>query len=86
VGEASVGESAVGEAAVAEAEAVVAEAAGGQPAASVTARPAVPPVVEEPEPLDLLSIAGGSIYKRVVPLVVGVVVVGAVIAWLVARR
>jgi hypothetical protein len=46
----------------------------------------VPPVVEEPEPLDLLSIAGGSIYKRVVPLVVGVVVVGAVIAWLVARR
>ncbi|MEU4245685.1 SRPBCC domain-containing protein [Actinoplanes sp. NPDC026619] len=42
--------------------------------------------VDEPEPLDLLSIAGGSIYKRVVPVAVGVVVVGAVIAWLVARR
>ncbi|GIM90609.1 SRPBCC family protein [Paractinoplanes toevensis] len=54
--------------------------AASGPAASVTA------VSEEAEPLDLLSLAGGSIYKRVVPLVAGVVVAGAVIAWLVARR
>ncbi|MEU8013712.1 SRPBCC family protein [Micromonospora parva] len=40
----------------------------------------------EPEALDLLSIAGGSITKRLVPVVVGVVALGAVIAWLVARR
>jgi len=40
----------------------------------------------EPELLDLLSLAGGSLYKRLVPVVAGVVVVGAVIAWLVARR
>jgi hypothetical protein len=44
------------------------------------------PTEDEPEALDLLSIAGGSIYKRVAPLVVGVVVIGGVIAWLVARR
>jgi carbon monoxide dehydrogenase subunit G len=48
---------------------------------------AVPaPSAQEPEPLDLLSIAGGSIYKRLIPVAVGVVVVGAVVAWLVARR
>ncbi|WP_431729473.1 SRPBCC family protein [Verrucosispora sp. TAA-831] len=41
---------------------------------------------DDDEALDLLSIAGGSITKRVVPLVVGLVVVGAVIAWLIARR
>lgn len=40
----------------------------------------------EPEALDLLSIAGGSITKRLVPVLVGIVVVGAVIVWLVARR
>jgi carbon monoxide dehydrogenase subunit G len=40
----------------------------------------------EPEPLDLLSVAGGSIYKRLIPVAAGVVVVGAVIAWLIARR
>jgi carbon monoxide dehydrogenase subunit G len=42
--------------------------------------------VDEPEALDLLSLAGSSIYKRVVPIAVAVVVIGAVIAWLVARR
>ncbi|MDI6097260.1 SRPBCC family protein [Actinoplanes sp. NEAU-A12] len=41
---------------------------------------------EEPEPLDLLDIAGGSIYKRVIPVAVGVVVAAAaVIVWFVAR-
>ncbi|MGR6319413.1 SRPBCC domain-containing protein [Micromonospora soli] len=40
----------------------------------------------EAEALDLLSIAGRSITKRLVPVLVGLVAVGAVIAWLVARR
>ena len=43
-------------------------------------------VAAEPEALDLLSIAGGSINKRLVPVVVGLVAVGAVIAWLASRR
>jgi len=41
---------------------------------------------DEPEALDLLELAGGSISKRLVPIAVGAVVVGAVIAWFVARR
>ncbi|MEH0932408.1 SRPBCC family protein [Micromonospora sp. CPCC 205558] len=62
------------------------------PAASATAvattpgTAAVAPSPVEPEALDLLSIAGGSVTKRLVPVLVGVVAVGAVIAWLVARR
>ncbi|WP_433514605.1 SRPBCC family protein [Nonomuraea sp. CA-143628] len=37
----------------------------------------------EPEPLDVLGVAGGAIYKRLVPLVVGVVVVivAVVVIW-----
>ena len=42
--------------------------------------------VAEPEPLDLLDLAGGSIYKRAVPVVLGVAMVGAVVIWLVSRR
>jgi len=53
------------------------------PAAATAAKPLA---TEEPEPLDLLSVAGSSIYKRVIPLVIGVVVIGAVIAWAIARR
>jgi carbon monoxide dehydrogenase subunit G len=49
-------------------------------------RAARPVATEEPEPLDLLSVAGSSIYKRAIPVVIGVVVVGAIIAWAVARR
>jgi carbon monoxide dehydrogenase subunit G len=64
-------------------------AAAGPAAAAAVRRPA--PVdslspVDEPEALDLLSLAGSSIYKRVVPVALAVVVIGAVIAWLVARR
>jgi hypothetical protein len=40
---------------------------------------------EEPEPLDLLSIAGGSIYKRAIPLVIGLIVIIAIIVWLIVR-
>ncbi|GAA4571975.1 SRPBCC family protein [Micromonospora coerulea] len=66
--------------------------------AAVQPSPVEPPPVEpaatttlaergaEAEALDLLSIAGGSISKRLVPVVVGLLAVGAVIAWLVARR
>ncbi|MFI5891423.1 SRPBCC family protein [Actinoplanes sp. NPDC051513] len=58
------------------------------PVASPAANPAAfsPSSADEPEPLDLLSVAGSSIYKRAIPLVIGLVVVGAVIAWAIARR
>lgn len=39
----------------------------------------------EPEALDLLGLAGGAVYKRVVPLVVGVLVVVGVVVWLIVR-
>ncbi|GIE99349.1 SRPBCC family protein [Paractinoplanes rishiriensis] len=52
------------------------------PAAGAQAPAAGP---EEPAPLDLMGIAGSSIYKRAIPVAVGVVVAGAVIAWLVVR-
>ncbi|MET0424972.1 MAG: SRPBCC domain-containing protein [Actinoplanes sp.] len=57
---------------------------GGGP--TVPRTPAAVAPTGEPEPLDLLDLAGGSIYKRLVPVVAGVAVVGAVIVWLVARR
>jgi carbon monoxide dehydrogenase subunit G len=40
----------------------------------------------EAEPLDLLSVAGSSVYKRLVPLAIGAVVVLGVLAWLIVRR
>ena len=43
-------------------------------------------VREDPEALDLLALAGGSVYRRAIPLGIGVVVVAAVIVWFVARR
>jgi hypothetical protein len=61
--------------------AVVGPTSGGPPATTTLAEPAA-----EAEALDLLSIAGRSISKRLVPVLVGLVAVGAVIAWLVARR
>ncbi|WP_430782704.1 SRPBCC family protein [Actinoplanes sp. G11-F43] len=55
-----------------------------KPAATATAERTIES--EEPEPLDLLEVAGGSIYKRLIPVAVGtVLVVGAVIVWFVAR-
>jgi len=63
-------------------------AAAAQPVqtAPAPAIRALTPPAEEPEALDLLGIAGGSIYKRVIPVAVALVVVGVVVAWLVARR
>jgi carbon monoxide dehydrogenase subunit G len=46
----------------------------------------VPAQDAEPAALDLLELAGGSVYKRMIPLGVGAVVVAAVIVWFVARR
>ncbi|WP_233257703.1 SRPBCC family protein [Micromonospora sp. S4605] len=60
--------------------ATAAKTPAARPASTIGAGPAA-----EPEALDLLSLAGGSITKRLVPVLVGLVVVGAVIAWLVAR-
>ncbi len=50
-------------------------------AASVSSGPVAP----EPEPLDLLAVAGNSIYKRLIPVAVGAAAV-AVAIWLIARR
>jgi carbon monoxide dehydrogenase subunit G len=66
---------------MAEPAATTASAATAPDTAAVELAP-----VDEPEALDLLGLAGGSIYKRVVPVAIAVVVIGAVIAWLVARR
>jgi carbon monoxide dehydrogenase subunit G len=67
-----------------------APAADGLAAAPVAASSAavdtVPDTEVSAEPLDLLAVAGGSIYKRLIPVGVAVVVIGAVIAWLVGRR
>jgi hypothetical protein len=41
---------------------------------------------DEPEPLDLLALAGGSAYKRLIPLGIGAAAVAAAIVWFVARR
>jgi carbon monoxide dehydrogenase subunit G len=58
-------------------------------AAPPVAVPAAPHRVIEADvdaaPLDLLSIAGGSVYKRVIPLLLGVVIVIALIVYLVVR-
>ncbi|HWS31262.1 MAG TPA: SRPBCC family protein [Actinoplanes sp.] len=65
----------------ASAEAAPAKAA---PAATATVERKIESV--EAEPLDLLEVAGGSIYKRLIPVAIGaVVVVGAVVAWVVAQ-
>ncbi len=60
-------------------------ATGGAPqqASETIARPGVA-ASPEPAPLDLMSVAGRAIYKRLVPLAVGLVVV-AVIIYLIVR-
>ena len=57
---------------------------GGSPASSKKGD-AEESSTAEPEPLDLLSVAGGSIYKRLIPVGVVAIVVVAVIIWLIAR-
>ena len=65
--------------------------AAGRPVAgtpAVTASAGVGPAAfdsQEPEPLDLLGIAGGSVYKRLIPVAVGVLVIVAVVVYLIAK-
>ncbi len=61
---------------------------GTRPASGTAA--AAPPAGDvaagqEPEPLNLMSVAGGAVYKRLVPLVVVLVVIVGVVIYLVAR-
>ncbi|MEU4420080.1 SRPBCC family protein [Actinoplanes sp. NPDC024001] len=68
----------------------VVPASSAAPASSVAPASSAAPVERkiesaEPEALDLLDIAGKSIYKRVIPVVVGVAVAAAVIVWVAAR-
>jgi carbon monoxide dehydrogenase subunit G len=70
-----------GQAAPARAAASAASTAGP---ASAAAGGTVAASSPEPAALDLMSVAGGAIYKRLVPLVVGLVVLGVVI-WLIVR-
>ncbi|MFZ4237284.1 SRPBCC family protein [Streptomyces murinus] len=74
-----------------------ADAPADAPADAHAVRPSVPPrsesaaaprpaarpqpTVRENEPLDLMQYAGKSVYKRLVPVAVGAVVVGVVIYW-----
>jgi carbon monoxide dehydrogenase subunit G len=63
---------------------------GASPLAAVEEAAPVPKkgfqTTAEPEPLDLMELAGGSIRKRVIPVVVGVVVVvAAIVIWRAAR-
>jgi carbon monoxide dehydrogenase subunit G len=67
-----------------------AEAAPGQPVGpeSVTAAPVAPepvPVSAEPEALNLMSIAGASVYKRLVPVLAVLVIIVAVIVYFAVR-
>jgi carbon monoxide dehydrogenase subunit G len=55
------------------------------PAESVSPGSAQVAAAEEPAALDLMQLAGGSVAKRALPVLLGVVVVLAVIVYLVAR-
>ncbi len=59
------------------------------PVQPVAPQPATARVLAEqdpdPQPLDLMSLAGGSVYKRAIPLAAGAVVVAAVIVYAVTR-
>ncbi|WP_250002889.1 SRPBCC domain-containing protein [Actinoplanes sp. M2I2] len=61
-------------------------ARAGRATTTVAAPRSAVPATEEPEALDLLAVAGGSVYKRLVPLGVIVAALVALIAWLVGRR
>jgi carbon monoxide dehydrogenase subunit G len=68
----------------------VLEPGGSAPLAAVGDPVAVPEkgfvATPEPEPLDLMEYAGGSIRKRVVPVVIGVVVVvAAIVVWRIVK-
>ena len=74
-------ESAAGTAVTGAATADVAEAAGGAAAGAVTGAAPVAAAVAagEPAPIDLVSVAGGAIRKRLVPVVIGLAALGVII-------
>ncbi len=95
VGSAAVGSAAVGSAAVGSAGATSGPGeAGSGPAGTTAARPgpvtaaAVAPAAAvtdaEPPPLDLMSVAGSAVYKRLIPVVAGLIVL-AVVIYLIVR-
>jgi carbon monoxide dehydrogenase subunit G len=60
-----------------------AQGASGAAAGAATATaPAAHADAGEPAPIDLMSVAGGAIYKRLVPALIGLVVLGIII-WLI---
>jgi hypothetical protein len=61
-------------------EAATGAAGAGRPAQAETVRSA-----SEPEAIDLMRLAGGSVAKRLVPVAIGAVVVGVVV-YLIVRR
>jgi hypothetical protein len=64
-------------------EAKLTETQGASPDAAAPAHSAATKPVAEPEALDLMGIAGGTIYKRLIPVAIGVVVVAVVIVHIV---
>jgi hypothetical protein len=62
-----------------------APAAGAAPAASAGQAPAQTPAQEEPAHLDLMKIAGASVYKRVIPLVIVLLVIVGLILYFALR-
>jgi uncharacterized protein len=60
----------------------------GTPEAEPTSTPVrrVIQAAVEPEPLDLISVAGASVYKRAIPPVIAALVVLALVIWAIARR
>ena len=56
------------------------------PAAAAQPSPVRRIVTPEPEPLDLMSVAGSSVYKRAIPPAIAAVIALALIIWAIARR
>jgi carbon monoxide dehydrogenase subunit G len=66
-------------------ETAAADQPGSRPMVDPVVAPPAPAESAAPEPLDLMSLAGGSLVKRLVPLLVVLVVVVVVVVYLVAR-
>jgi carbon monoxide dehydrogenase subunit G len=66
---------------------VAAESAATEEAPAADRLPPVRRITTaEPEPLDLMSVAGSSVYKRAIPPAIAVIIAIALIIWAIARR
>jgi carbon monoxide dehydrogenase subunit G len=83
--EQSGGAEAAGEAAAESGGSARAGADGAAPGASARPAPAPPPVLDN-EALDLGSAAMGPVLKRAIPAVIGALVVGVLLWWLIKRK